>query len=339
MHSGNLCARFSGSISLLGAATALAGLLLSINASVAMALSDCPTTITSCGCSINAAAVFVTKGPLVSSDPATDCIDIAASGAVLVLGGNITGPGGGVTAAGIHILSGASGVFISGTSTPAGMNETRAIVGGFATGIQVDGANAEIDRLDATGNTINGVIFNNVTGGDYDNADADSNTSGAGVLIMGGSGNIVADDTIDSNHDGVIVSSSSTNRIVDSLSDNGTSYGVWFEQANDNHMKDSGATSNLATGTYLGRFATGGPTGKKCHKGMKPSSFNRIIASGGNSNMGAGIGIDLGDSSNVIDSCGADHNTTSDAIDKNKSCYHNIWMNDFFGTKTRACIH
>jgi parallel beta helix pectate lyase-like protein len=320
------------------AAAAIAGLMLAGYASPAHALPSCLSPISSCGCSIDSAAVFETSGALVSADPSTDCIDIAASGAVLVLAGNITGPGAGVTADGIHIMSSAAGVFISGTTTPL-FKLLHAVVGGFAMGIQVDGANAEINQLDATGNVTNGVVFNNVTDSDYAESSAKSNAGGDGILINGGSSNLVVDALIDMNNYGIEISGSSNNRIVDSEGNSNKVYGLWFAQSNGNHIKDSSTDSNTGTGTYLGCFATGGPSGKKCPAGMKPSKFNRVISSGGNKNGGAGLAVDLSDSSNLLDENGGSSNTTDDAVDKNRKCDHNIWMENGFTTVSQSCIH
>src|SRR5260370_30677023 len=305
----------------------------------AVSAASCSTTISSCGCVISSADVFITSGALVSGSSSVDCIDINASGAVLIVAGNITGPGGGVRADGIHIMSGASHVFLSGTATP-GNSGTRSIVAGFATGIQVDGSNAEIDHLDAIGNVTNGVVFNNVTDSDYDIGSANSNAGGDGILINGGSGNIVSDATFHLNQNGVEISGSSNNRIFDTqimgvlAGNNG--YGFLIAQSSGNHIKDSETDRNTGTGTYLGCSATGGPSGKKCGK---PSKFNRIIASGGNSNGGAGVGVDLGDSGNVLDLNGGSSNTGGDGVDKNKKCDHNISMGSGFGTTSSSCNH
>jgi len=67
--------------------------------------------------------------------------------------------------------------------------------------------------------------------------------------------------------------------------------------------------------------------------------LNRIIASGGNKNGGAGVGVDLGDSGNVLDLDGGTSNTIDDAVDKNKKCDHNVWMESSFGTTSSSCIH
>src|SRR6266849_2049216 len=244
---------------------------------------SCSATISSCGCIINSAAVFVTSGALISASSNVDCIDINASGAVLVLAGDITGPGGVVTADGIHIMSSASNVFISGKTTP-GFSLTHAQVTGFATGIQVDGSNVEIHLLNANGNVTNGVVFNGVTGGDWNGSAASSNPGGDGVLISGGSGNIVADaNQINTNVNGIEISSSANNRILDSGADSNTVYGIWFGQSNGNEINGS-ATNSSATGTYIGCFSSGGPTGKKCPAGTTKSQFNSVISSGGNSN-------------------------------------------------------
>jgi hypothetical protein len=309
----------------------------------AFALASCATTIGSCGCQVDTAAVYETSGPLISSSMSTDCIDITASGAVLVLKGSITGPGGGVTADGIHVMSGASNVFISGQSAPGFLGlAANAVVGGFATGIQIDGSNAEIDRLNANGNVTNGVVLNNVTGADYDVSEANSNAGGDGVLINGGSGNIVGDSETDLNKNGIAISSSSNNRILDTgagdVSGGNTVYGFWIAQSNGNQINGSGTNSN-ATGTYYGCFSSGGPMGKKCPAGMKNSLFNSMTNSGGNKNSDAGVAIDLGDSGNVIDESGGSSNTTDDAVDKNKKCDHDTWIENGFTTASQSCIH
>lgn len=323
-----------GTVAFAGAAISVAMPLQS-----AFALASCATTIGSCGCQADTAAEYETSGPLTSSDAATDCIDITASGAVLVLKGNITGPGGGVTADGIHVMSSASNVFISGQSTPGFFGlAANAVVKGFATGVQVDGSNTEIDRLNANGNVTNGVVLNNVTDSDYDDSEADSNAGGDGVLINGGSGNIVGDSESDLNKNGIVVSSSANSRILDSGGSSNTVYGFWIAQSNGNEINGSGTNSN-ATGTYYGCFSSGGPTGKKCPAGMKNSLFNSMTNSGGNKNSSVGVAIDLGDSGNVIDESGGSSNTTDDAADKNKKCDHDTWMENSFTTVSQSCIH
>jgi hypothetical protein len=328
--------RWLGIVVFAAAATSIA-----MPSSTAFALASCATTIGACGCQADTATVYETSGPLISSSISTDCIDMTASGAVLVLKGNITGPGGGVTADGIHVMSGASNVFISGQSIPGFFPLAHnVVVGGFATGIQIDGSNAEIDRLNANGNVTNGVVFNNVTGSDYDDSEANSN-AGDGVLINGGSGNIIGDSEADMNNNGMVIASSSNNRMVDpgaGAFGGNTNYGFWFRQSNGNQL-NGGATNNNATGTYIGCFSSGGPTGKKCPAGMKNSLFNSMTNSGGNKNSDAGVAIDLGDSGNVVDESGGSSSTAGDAVDKNKKCDHNTWMEDSFTTVSQSCIH
>ena len=325
---------------LIGAATvaALASVMLMLAGVRAALAASCSTTISSCGCTVDSAEVFVTSGPLSSASTTVDCIDISASGAVLILAGDITGPGGGVTADGIHIMSGASNVFISGKATP-GFSLAHAKVSSFATGIQVDGSNAEINQLDANGNVNNGVVFNNVTGGDYNGSAASLNAGGDGVLIKGGSSNLVVDAShIDMNNNGIEISSSSNNRILDSGAGSNKVYGIWFGQSSGNEINGSATDSN-ATGTYIGCSSSGGPTGTKCPAGVKSSQFNSMTNSGGNKNSDVGVAIDLGDSGNVIDESGGSSNTTDDAADKNKKCDHNVWMEDGFTKASQSCIH
>jgi hypothetical protein len=318
------------------AVTALASAMLTLAGIRTASAASCSATISSCGCVISSAAVFMTSGPLVSASSTVDCIDISASGAVLIVAGDITGPGGGVTADGIHIMGGASNVFIAGKTTP-GFSMTHAKVTGFATGIQIDGSNAEINELDADVNG-NGVVFNNVTGGDYNDSVANSNAGGDGVLITGGSGNIVGDaDNIGMNNNGIEISSSTNNRILDSGASSNTVYGMWFDKSSGNQINGS-STNNNATGTYIGCSSTGGPTGTKCPSG-KNSQFNSMTNSGGNSNSDAAVAIDSGASGNVVDESGGSSNTTDDAVDKNKKCDHNVWMENGFFKVSQSCIH
>jgi hypothetical protein len=315
---------------------ALASAMLTLVGIRTASAASCSATISSCGCVISSAAVFTTSGPLSSASSTVDCIDISASGAVLIVAGDITGPGGGVTADGIQIMSGASNVFIAGKATP-GFSSTHAKVTGFASGIQIDGSNAEINELDANLNG-NGVVFSGVTGGDYNDSAASSNAGGDGVLIIGGSGNIVGDGfPMGMNNNGIEISSSSNNRILDSGADHNTVYGMWFGQSSGNQINGS-STNNNATGTYIGCSSTGGPTGTKCPSG-KNSEFNSMTNSGGNSNSDAGVAIDDGASGNVVDESGGSSNTTDDAVDKNKKCDHNVWIENSFTKVSQGCIH
>jgi hypothetical protein len=320
------------------AVAAVASVMLTLVGIRAASAASCSATISSCGCAISSAAVFTTSGPLASASSSVDCIDISASGAVLIVAGDITGPGGGVTADGIHIMSGVSNVFIAGKTTP-GFSTTHAKVTGFATGLQIDGPNAEINELDADVNVNNGVVFNNVTGGDWNDSAASSNAGGDGVLISGGSSNIVGDAfPIDMNgKNGIEISSSANNRILDSGADHNSVYGIWFGQSNGNEINGTATNSN-ATGTYIGCSPTGGPTGKKC-PGGKNSQFNSMTNSGGNTNSDAGVAIDSGASGNVVDESGGSSNTADDAVDKNKKCDHNVWIENSFTKVSQSCIH
>lgn len=298
---------------------------------------SCPLTITSCGCTMDQTAVYQTNGSLASASASVDCIDITAQGAVLVLAGDISGPGGGVTADGIHVMTSASRAFISGSTLPN--FSVRHSITGFATGVQVDAANVEIDLLNVSSNVNDGVLFNSAGGGDFDDANDVSHNGGAGVRIKGGSSNIVSDSTIDNNGSGVIFQSTQLGRVTDSEADENLTYGFWLDQTAQSHIKDSGASNNGSSGMYLGCQAMGGPTGTKCANGTTATNLNRIIFSGGNKNGAAGIGIDLGSLMNIVDGSAGSSNTMFDADDANKKCDHNIWFADGFGTRSQSCIH
>jgi hypothetical protein len=297
---------------------------------------SCSTPISSCGCEITFGGVYVTSGALISASATVDCIDVTASNVVLILAGDITGPGGGVTADGIHLMSTASNSFVEGANTLGSF--TTHTISGFATGIQDDASGVLIDLIKANGNVHNGIALTSASNCIVGNSTANGNT-GLGMLSDAGFNNSFPNDEADSNADGFEITGGSGSVINDSGASMNTGYGMWIKRSNGNAIKDSSTTHN-PTGMYIGCAASGGPTGKPCNPSVPPANLNKVQQSGAN-NGTIGVAIDKGDSLNRVIVTGAVTNTTFDFIDKNGGCDHNVWLGDAVTgtTKKPGCIH
>jgi hypothetical protein len=286
---------------------------------------------------ITSGGIFTTSGALISASASVDCIDITAANVVLILAGNLTGPGGAVTADGIHLMSTASNSFVEGSSVVGGTFNDHTI-SGFATGVQDDASGVIVDSVNANGNVQNGIALTSASNCIVGNSEAKGN-SGIGMLSDGGSNNTFPNDGGDSNADGFEITGGSGNIISDSGASMNTTYGMWFRGSNKDAVKDSSADHSL-TNMYVGCAMSGGPTGKPCTPSVAPSNLNKIQESGFN-NGTIGVAIDKGDSLNRVIVSGAVTNTSFDFIDKNGGCDHNVWLGDAVTGTTRkpGCIH
>jgi hypothetical protein len=288
----------------------------------------CPTKIKRCGCLIKASKVFTVTVALTSSSASIACIDITAPNVVLNLGGNnLTGPGGAVTAAGVHVESSAKNVFIEAKN---------AKITGFDNGIEDDADGMTFDAGSLNGNSANGMLINGASNSALD--DSLANTNGvAGVLIMNGSNDQVHDSDTDSNAlYGVEIDGGSANVVQDTnVKSNGT-YGIWIRGSSSNRVHDVDATLNANTGIYIGCADTTGPGGACSTPGT--GTLNVLEDGPVSGNSVAGIGIDTGDLQTQVG-----HNNTAgngtDLVDENASCGTNLWFLNKFTTASQVCIH
>jgi hypothetical protein len=253
----------------------------------------------------------------------------------------IGGPGGAATGAGIHVLASGNGAFIDG-----GKNEFTAKLTGFGTGILIDASDVAIADVSLVSNAQFGL---KVDGGSrnslYNSAVGIAKTTPgpngiAGVLISGGSGNLIVDSSVVNNTKyGIEISGGSNNVVHDSGGDSNGIYGIWINGSNGNRVVNSNGRFNSQIGLYIGCAPTGGiPAGCTSATG----SANVVDNGDYSSNTDTGIAVDLGDLANQIglNKIGSvTKNGIADAVDANTNCGTNLWFNDQIGTTpSQACV-
>jgi len=146
----------------------------------------CSSPITACGCTINSAGNYTVDSDLNATQGLTSsggCIDVAASSVELFTNGhNITGAGTG-TGVGIHLLSGATNLFLSA----AGPGSSYTTISGWQYGIESETSNVTEEAFYFSGNST-GVLLSGATNNNFSLVAASSN-SVYGVWIEGGSAN------------------------------------------------------------------------------------------------------------------------------------------------------
>ena len=126
------------------------------------------TPITACGTVIKTPGFYSVSQALQSTSETVDCIQIAAPGVNLAVGGNLTGPGRtDVTAVGIRVLSSATGVqmqFENITIQGFGIRDS-----GFGIGIAVEGSGVTMQGVPqapfftVSNNAAQGVLISNAS--------------------------------------------------------------------------------------------------------------------------------------------------------------------------------
>ena len=286
--------------------TALMALAAATLASVADA--QTVTTISKCGTVINSPGNYDVEQSLSSTSSTVDCIDIAAPGVGLLIGANLSGPGGAsVTAAGIKILKTAFGV---------GLGFGGATIEGFGVGIKVEASGVTISPGGTLmGNAAQGLLVKNTESVTIGSITSQQN-GGAGLELL--------------NSSGVIVQGTPTLQ-------NNNGYGLWINSSSGNFFVNLSTSGNKFSGVYVGSSSTDrlSPTARDAH----PSRDNAFLNPQAVQNSGAGFAIELGDSHNVITGATGESNTDMDAVDENPNCDHNQWSGNFFLTKNLSCIH
>jgi parallel beta-helix repeat protein len=316
------------------ATAAIASLMLMFVGMNAALAASCSVTISSCGCTIDSSGIFKTSGALMSSSSSVDCIDITVSNVVLILQGDITGPSSGVTADGIHVMSGATNSFIEGSTT-----STPNTISGFANGVEADASGATIEDLKANGNSASGIVLSSASNSMI--GDSTANLNGAtGIMVDGGINDILSNDETDSNVNGFEITTGSGNAFNDGGANSNTGYGMWIRASNGNVIKDSSGMNN-GTAVYIGCAANKGPTGKPCSPSAPGADKNRIQESNMGPDTSDGIAIDTGNTLNRVIATGAFGDGGLDYADKNPGCDHNVWLVFLNNTtkKKPGCIH
>jgi len=273
------------------------------------AVSSCPPSISSCGCTITSSGYYELASSLSATNATSDCIDIRAANVNLWLDGrSMSGMGGGI---GLHLLRSATNAFVEGLDLSSG---AFASIGSFAVGIQDDAGAAVIGHTNV------------------------SNNSNVGVLLNRVNGSLVSDFSAESNTYGVELNASTLCSLQRVTVDSNSVYGIWLLSSSRNIVNFFEAQDNAVAGVYLGCQPSAGPIGGRC----KPSSKNHIYdgpqvgrASG---SQNYGIAIDSGNTGNVLSGIYASGDASDDLDDQNAGCGSNVWFNNL-GSRNASCIH
>jgi len=278
--------------------------------------------ITQCGTVISSPGFYILSQSIKSASLTVDCIQVSSPGVILGLSGsNLYGPGGnGVTAAGIRILSSASGVVLDVDGTT---------IRGFGAGVVVEGSGVAIlggqNALTVTGNSAQGILLSNASSVVFDGGLNSRSNGGAGVELSQTAGvTMLGTAFLESNQGhGLWLHSSSGNQFIDVEVDQNKMSGIYVGES-------GGIQSSVDEGDQGNRVTTSGAAA--------PSQHNVFLVGGSILNTGAGIEIGLGDTMNVVFGIEAQSNTTYDAIDGNGDCTHNTWTQNTFTTTNPTCI-
>jgi hypothetical protein len=321
---------------------------------------SCAQPITACGCVITQPLIYTVANDLSAAQTtAPNCIEIAASNAILnVMGFHVLGNDNG-TGIGILIRKGADNVIVEGglessnvpPQDPVG-NPTEASnqakVNLWDIGIEDDGNGALIALFsdlggsllqsnaaaEPTGNTTAGLFLNGVTGSFV--GDFNANFNGKyGVLVTDSRGITLANFTAAHNKEtGLRLDSSNDDSIGPAGASSNSKDGMVLLSSSRNTIHDSNGNSfNGDTGIVLGCAS-----GDSC-PGNDGSKDNRIVNAGAPQNTVAGIVIQNHSTGNTVT---VTHNQSnggpSDMIDLNPDCDNNTWYNNV-GSANQSCIH
>jgi hypothetical protein len=131
----------------------------------------CPTSISTCGCTIASSGFYQLISDLTATNPNADCLDVKAANVNLWAGWSFDlRPW---KRHRLHLLKSASGAFIEGLDLGSG---AFANIGSFETGLQDDADSVIIAHTDVSNNSSIGILLNRASGslvsdfGAYSNA-------------------------------------------------------------------------------------------------------------------------------------------------------------------------
>ncbi|HLX38441.1 MAG TPA: NosD domain-containing protein [Candidatus Binataceae bacterium] len=269
----------------------------------------CPSTISSCGCTITSAGYYQLVSNLSATNAGADCLDIRAANVKLWLDGySITGNGGGV---GLHLLKSATGAFVDGLDLSSG---AFASIGSFAVGIQDDASSGIISHTNVSYN------------------------SNAGVLLNHANGSLVSDFSTESNGYGVELSGSTLCSIQRVNADSNSTYGIWLLSSSRNVINFFEAQDNTVAGVYVGCQPSAGPIGGRCRSSNGNHIYDGPQVGPASASQAYGVAIDSGNSGNVISGIDGSGDSNEDLDDQNAGCGSDVWFNNL-GSRNASCIH
>ncbi|HLI81241.1 MAG TPA: right-handed parallel beta-helix repeat-containing protein [Candidatus Binataceae bacterium] len=269
----------------------------------------CPSSISSCGCTIVSSGYYELASDLSVTSASSDCIDIRAANVNLWLDGHsITGMGGGI---GLHLLRSASNAFVEGLDLSSG---AFASIGSFTNGIQDDASAAVIAHTNVSYN------------------------SNVGILLNHANGSLVSDFSAESNAYGVELDASTLCSIQRVTLDSNSVYGLWLLSSSRNIVNFFEAQDNTVAGIYVGCQATAGPVGGRCAPSNRNHIYDGPQVGPAAASQGYGVAIDSGSSGNVLAGIYGSGDATDDLDDQNAGCGSNVWFNNI-GSRNASCIH
>ena len=324
------------------------GMVAAVTTMLALALTPtgaaagaCAKTFKKCGCTISAPGSYtlvnLSTFPLKSTGT---CIDITASNVTLNINGpnlGFSGPGTGTPTVGIDIEPSANNVSVAGL-TP----------NGFGVGVRIDGSNALLYYVNASGNQ-RGIVVNGKNA--LILASSSYNNEAVGIQINKTATNfvMVASTVYLQGGVGIELNQVSGAAVVSVVTELNGTVGIWLNGASNNVITGFESDNNGIAGVYLGCNAAG-PNGQASCPSDTPSNGNAVLGvqfnnsySTADNSIGPsftqqsyGIAVGLGNLHNDFLTIEGDGNTVDDALDENPNCGSNRWLGNIFTTSDPA---
>ena len=279
----------------------VAAIILMFTASFALTVSA-QTNITSCQ-TISAAGKYVIPPQTSMTSSGGDCLVITASNVTIQAGpgGNIQGTG--ESGAGIHVMSGATNF----TWFP-----DAGTIQDYSAGIELDSTGARINN-------------------DFGDPMCIKNVS-AGVLIKGGTGNIISAVGMLAQYNGIWIDGGSKNIVTGYQTSIAEGVSEADCEAETVASDSDGIRIDDSTGNLIYQVDVAQATSVGVHI-VDGSKYNYVV---NNLIQGSGVGIGIkndGSGSNFIYGNTLKNNQL-DEQDNNPNCDHDFWGNDIFSTSS-----
>jgi hypothetical protein len=291
----------------------------------------CPTSITSCGCTITRSQIYTVANALSASQTSGRiCIEIAKDHAILnTMAFDLTGNGRGT---GILIDEGADHVIVEGGLETAAEVNPQSTISKWNIGIEDDANDAIIQAFTNVGeNSTGGITVRRVRNSIIGDLLANGNGS-YGLFVDHSAGIQIYNAATSGNADiGLRMESSDESRIFGTSGTNVV--GTWLSNSTNNVLLDDANISNTGSGLVIGCSLEE----RYCARDQQ-SNGNVVVLDTAGSNTDAGVIIRRYSGDNTVTLGANDGNGNNmDMVDENTQCGSNIWYNNQ-GKGNRPCI-